>query len=109
MFDMMGKIREMQTKMKEVQENLAKIETEADAGAGMVKAKVNGKKQLLSLEIEESLFTPGDKDTVQDLVVAAVNKALAAVEEKTKDHMQSATQGMLPNIPGLDLDSFFKK
>jgi nucleoid-associated protein EbfC len=109
MFDMskmMGKMKEVQEKMKEAQAQLANIEVEAESGAGMVKAKVNGHKQIVSLEIDNELVKPEDKEMMQDLIVAAVNKAIQLAEEKAKEHMQESTSGMLPNIPGLDFNNF---
>ncbi|MGY6557733.1 MAG: YbaB/EbfC family nucleoid-associated protein [Nitritalea sp.] len=110
MFDMMGmmnKVKEAQAKMKEVQDNLVHVQAEGEAGAGMVRAVVNGKRQVLSLEVDASLLNPADREMVQDLSVAAVNHALAAVEIKIKEEMKQATQGMLPNIPGMNLSDMF--
>lgn len=106
MMKMMGKLNELKTKMKEAQDNLSKIMHTAEAGAGMVKATVNGKKQVIKIEIDTELIKPDDKDTLQDLTVAAVNKALAEVEQMARDEMKKATEGILPNIPGLDLSNF---
>ncbi len=105
MFDMnkmLGKVKEMQAKLQEAQNNLGSITAEGESGAGMVKAMVNGKRQLIKLQIDKDILKPEDAEMVQDLVVAAVNKALDAVEDKSKDHLQQATEGMLPNIPGMD-------
>jgi len=109
MFDfnnMMGKIKEVQAKVKEAQEQLVNIEVTAEAGAGMVKATANGAKQLINVEIDKDLIKPEEQGILQDLVVAAVNKALEKAEEQGKETMQQATQGVLPNIPGLDLGKF---
>lgn len=108
-FDMMGKVKEMQAKMQEAQEKLGEITAEGEAGGGMVKARVNGKKELLSIEVEPELFKPDDARLTQDLIVAAVNNALRKVEEEAKEEMAKVTDGMMPKIPGLDLDSLFKK
>ncbi|MCU0352181.1 MAG: YbaB/EbfC family nucleoid-associated protein [Cytophagales bacterium] len=110
MFDMMGmlgKVKEMQAKLKEAQDNLGNVQSVGEAGGGMVRATVNGKKQVLKLEIDPDLLKPEDREMVQDLVVAAVNKALEDVEEKAREELKKATQGSLPNIPGLDLGSMF--
>lgn len=101
MFGMFGKVQEMQKKMQEAQEKLAEITAEGEAGAGMVKAKVNGKHQVLAIDIDEELMKPEDKEMLQDLVVAAVNKAMENVEEQSKAFMQKSTEGLIPNIPGL--------
>lgn len=104
---MFGKMREMQTKLKETQENLDKITAEGESGGGMVKAIVNGRKKIISVVIEESLMTPQDKEMVQDLVVAAINTALQNVELKSNEEIKKTTEGMMPNIPGLDLSKMF--
>jgi len=100
---MFGKIKEMQAKLKEVQENLDQITAEGESGGGMVKALVNGRKKVIKIEIEESLLTPDDKMMLQDLVVAAINIALQNVEVKSNEEIQKTTQGIVPNIPGFDL------
>lgn len=105
MMKMLGKVKEVQAKMKEAQENLGRIKTTAESGAGMVSATVNGKKELVDLQIDESLFTPEDKDMLKDLVIAAVNKAIVEVEVLAKEELKKSTEGMLPNIPGFDLSN----
>lgn len=105
MMKMMGKVKEMQARLKEAQDNLEKITATGEAGAGMVKATVNGKKKLLALDIEETILSSSDKILVQDLVVAAVNKALAEADLKAKEELKKSTEGILPGIPGLDLTS----
>ena len=107
MSNMFGKMREMQSKLKEVQENLESITAEGESGGGMVKAIVNGRKKVISVSIEESLMTPQDKEMVQDLVVAAINSALQNVEAKSNDEIKKTTEGMMPNIPGLDFSKMF--
>ncbi len=103
MMKMMGKMKEIQARMKEAQENVGKITATGESGGGMVKATVNGKRQLLQLDIDPVLFKPEDKSVLEDLVVAAVNKAAEEAEVKAKEEMKKSTEGLLPNIPGLDL------
>lgn len=105
MFSMMGKLKEVQAKMKEAQDNLQFITVTSESGAGLVKAKVNGLRKLISLEIDDSLLNKEDKEMVSDLIVAAVNKAMDEVGEKAKDEMKRQTEGLLPNIPGLDFSN----
>lgn len=105
MMKMMGKVKEVQARMKEAQDNLDKITATGEAGAGMVKATVNGKKKLLALEIDPTILSSSDRILVQDLVVAAVNKALDEAEIKAKEEIKKSTDGLLPNIPGLDFSS----
>lgn len=108
-FGLAGKMKEMQARMQEVQENLGKITETGEAGAGMVKVVANGKKQLVSIEIDPDMFKADDREIVQDLIVAAANNALEKVEERAKTELQKSTEGMMPNIPGLDLEGMFKK
>ena len=107
MMKMMGKVKEAQEKIKIAQESLGNITATGESGAGLVKATVNGKKEVVSLDIDSSLLSQDDKEMVQDLSVAAINIALANVEAKAKEHMKSATDGLLPNIPGMDLGNLF--
>ena len=107
MMKMMGKVKEMQEKMKETQESLTDIVVEGESGAGMVRAKANGKKELISIDIDPSLLTKDDKEMVQDLVVAAANKALAEADMRSKQKLKESTEGMMPNIPGFDMSKMF--
>jgi DNA-binding protein YbaB len=60
---------------------------------------------LIGLDIDSALLKPEDKLIVQDLVVAAVNKAMAEVDVLAKESLRKSTEGLLPNIPGMDLGS----
>ncbi|RED97946.1 YbaB/EbfC family nucleoid-associated protein [Marinoscillum furvescens] len=105
MMKMMGKLKEVQENMKKAQEGLKDITTTAESGAGMVKATVNGQKELISLEIDPSIVSTDDAEMMRDLVIAAVNKALTDIDQEAKAHMKKATEGMMPNIPGFDLNN----
>ncbi|MTI40931.1 YbaB/EbfC family nucleoid-associated protein [Fulvivirga lutimaris] len=107
MMKMMGKMKEVQAKIKEAQDSLVNIKATADAGGGMVNATVNGKKEVIKIDIDPLLLKPEDKEMLQDLIIAAINKANAEVEVMAKEHIKKATDGMLPNIPGLDLGGMF--
>lgn len=107
MMKMMGKVKEMQAKMKEAQEKLAFIEETGEAGAGMVKATVNGKKSIISIDIDESLLNTTDKEMLQDLTVAAINNALEKADVRAKEEIRKSTDGLMPNIPGMDLGNLF--
>jgi nucleoid-associated protein EbfC len=108
MLGMMGKMKEVQAKMKEAQDSLAEISATGEAGGGVVKATVNGQKKLIDLQIDADLLSPDDHEMLQDLIIAAINKAMDNAEEPIKKHLQKATEGMIPNIPGLDLGSLMK-
>jgi len=103
MMKMMGKLGEMKQKMAEAQEKVAQLKASGESGAGMVKATVTGQKKLVALEIDPSLLNPADATMLKDLIIAAVNAAQAEVEVLAKEEMKKSTEGVLPNIPGLDL------
>jgi len=105
---MLGKMKDLQARMKEAQEQLSNITESAESGAGMVRVTINGQKKIIQLEIDNDLIKPEDKEMLQDLVVAAMNKAMEKIEPKIKEHLQQSTQGLLPNIPGLDLGNLMK-
>ena|SRR5690554_6127514 len=110
MFDMMnmlGKVKEVQAKMQKAKADLVNITLTSEAGAGMVKVTVNGHRKVLKLEIDPELIKTEDKQTVEDLTVAAINKAMDDVEIKIKEELKKSTDGVLPNIPGLDLGNMF--
>jgi len=103
MMKMMGKMKEVQARIKEAQDSLDKITAQGESGGGMVKVTVNGKRKLLAVDIDPSLLKVEDKIIVQDLVVAAVNKASEEAEVLAKEELRKSTEGLLPNIPGMDL------
>jgi DNA-binding YbaB/EbfC family protein len=103
MMKMMGKMKEVQQKMKEAQDQLKDITTMGESGGGMVKATANGQKELIGLEIDDALVNIEDKNMMRDLIIAASNKALKEADEKSKEHIKKSTDGLIPNIPGLDL------
>jgi nucleoid-associated protein EbfC len=108
MMGLMGKMKDLQARMKEAQEQLATLTETAESGAGLVRVTVNGQKKVVALQIDPELIKPEDKEMLQDLVVAATNKALDTIEPKIKEHIQKSTEGLMPNIPGLDLGSLMK-
>ena len=103
MFEMMGKVKDFQTRVKQAKQDLVHITHTAEAGAGMIKVTVNGVKQVLKIEVDKDLFSKEDNQVVIDLITAATNKALSEVDELVKQAVKKATEGVLPNIPGLDL------
>ena len=107
MSKVLGKMREMQSKIKEAQENIEQITAEGESGASMVRATVNGKKKVIKLEIEDEIINKDDKELMSDLIVAAINKAVENVEQKVNDELKKSTSGMMPDIPGIDLSKMF--
>ena len=106
MMKMMGKFKEAQDKMKEIKNQLDTIKVESESGAGLVKVEVNGKKEVISIKIDKSIINEGEM--VEDLTVAAVNKAMKEVEIKSSEFIKEKTGNLMPNIPGFDIDNLFK-
>lgn len=107
MSKMFGKMKEVQSKLKEAQEGLVNITATGESGGGMVKVTANGKKRIVSIEVEDTLVNAEDKEMLLDLTIAAVNKALEEVEVLANEEIKKTTEGMMPNIPGLDLSKMF--
>ena len=99
MGNMMKQAQKLQAKMMRMQEELADKTVETSSGGGMVTVVANGKQQVVSIQIEKEVVDPDDVDMLQDLVLAAVNDALAKSQEMVSAEMSKLTGGM--NIPGL--------
>ncbi len=99
MGNMMKQAQKLQAKMLKMQEELAGRTVEASAGGGMVRVTANGRQQIVSIAIDREVVDPEDVDMLQDLVLAAVNDALAKSQEMVSSEMGKLTGGM--NIPGL--------
>lgn len=96
---MLKQAQKMQEKMAELQKEAAKKTVDASSGGGMVTAVVNGKQQLVSLKIEESVVDPSDVEMLQDLIIAAVNEAMTKSQEMVTAEMSKLAGGL--KIPGL--------
>ncbi|WP_066646251.1 YbaB/EbfC family nucleoid-associated protein [Christensenella timonensis] len=99
MQNMMRQAQQMQAKMQQMQEELEEREVEATAGGGVVRVVATGKKMLKSIEIKEEAVDPDDVEMLQDLIIAAVNEALAKADEMMQSEMGKITGGM--NLGGL--------
>ena len=93
-------LKQAQQMQAQLQEEMEQLKVEATAGGGMVTARMNGKKQLLTLEIKPEAANPEDLEMLQDLVVAAVNEATRKVEEALSSRMGNLAGMMgLPGMP----------
>ncbi len=99
MSNLLKQAQKLQAQIEKMQEELEGKTVEASSGGGMVKVVVNGKQEIVSIEIEPEVINPDDKEMLQDLIVAAVNEGLAKAKEMITEHMQKLTKGL--NIPGL--------
>jgi DNA-binding YbaB/EbfC family protein len=101
---MMKQVQKMQAEMQRVQSELGNKTVSEEAGGGMIKAVANGNKEIVSVEIDKQVINADEKEILEDLVVAAVNKALQSAAKMAEEEMAKVTKGMLPpglNIPGL--------
>ena len=97
--EMQQKLQEMQAQMAATQESVEAQEFAASVGGGVVEARVNGKKELLSLTIKPEAVDPEDVEMLQDTILAAVNEAMREASETCEREMGKLTGGM--SIPGL--------
>ena len=94
----MKQAKEMQNKMMQTQKEIESMEIEGNSGGGAVKVKLNGKKEILSLNISDELFQD-DKDMLEDMIIACINQAQKEVDRISKDKMGAISGGM-PGMPG---------
>ncbi len=94
--NMMKQAQKMQEDMQKAQQEIANMEVEGQAGGGMVSVVMNGRHELRSVNIDESLMKD-DKDMIEDLVAAAVNDAVRKIEQESSSKMSGVTSGL--NLP----------
>jgi len=101
---MLKQVQKMQEEMQRVQGELSNLTVSEEAGGGMIKATANGNKEIITLEIDPQVIDKEEKEILEDLVVAAVNKAISSAAKLAEEEMAKVTKGMIPpgmNIPGL--------
>ena len=101
---MLKQVQKMQAEMQKVQGELGNLTVSEEAGGGMIKATANGNREIISVEIDPQVIDKDDKEILEDLVVAAVNKSLASAGKLAEEEMAKVTKGMVPpgmNIPGM--------
>jgi DNA-binding protein, ybaB/ebfC family len=99
MNNMMKQMKKMQEEMEKTQADIEEKEFESTSGGGVVKATVNGKREVTSLKIDPDVIDPEDSEMLEDLVIAAVNDAMKRADEYSSESMGKLTGGL--NIPGL--------
>jgi DNA-binding YbaB/EbfC family protein len=96
---MIKQAKQVQEKIVKMQEELREKEIEASSGGGAVTVKVNGKQELVSIQIKPEAVDPDDLEMLEDLVLAAVNEGIRKSQEMVSSEMAKITGGF--NIPGL--------
>jgi DNA-binding YbaB/EbfC family protein len=92
-------MKQAQKMQEQLHKQMESTVVEATAGGGMVSVKMNGNKQLISIQVDSEVFAGGDKEMLQDLIVAAVNEGVRKVEESMNSQLGNLTGGL--KIPGL--------
>ncbi|MBW1863312.1 MAG: YbaB/EbfC family nucleoid-associated protein [Deltaproteobacteria bacterium] len=102
MSNILKQAQQLQSKMAKLQEELEGRTVEASSGGGMVTVLVNGRQEILSINIEPEVISPDDVEMLQDLILAAINDGLSRAKNMVNEEMGKMTKGLnLPNIPGL--------
>lgn len=96
---MIRQAQKMQEDMAAMQEELDSREYEVKAGGGVVSVKINGKKEILAIDIQPEIVDPDDVETLSDILIAAVNEAIKRVETTNNEEMSKITGSM--NMPGM--------
>jgi len=91
--------QEIQARLAQVQEDLARRTVEASAGGGMVRVAVNGQLVLSSIKVDPAVINPEEREMLEDLILAAVNEGLRQAREMVSEEMSKVTGGI--KIPGL--------
>jgi DNA-binding YbaB/EbfC family protein len=97
--EMMRQVQKMQQDMQNMQAELDARTYDVSAGGGVVKVKINGKKEILNIDIDPEIVDPDDIETLSDILVAAVNEAIKKVDATNDAEMGKITGGL--NMPGL--------
>ncbi|MBY0582924.1 MAG: YbaB/EbfC family nucleoid-associated protein [Sphingomonas sp.] len=100
--DIMAMAQNVQAELQKAQASLDTIEVEGAAGGGLVKIRASAKGRIISVDIDDSLMVPGEKQMLEDLIAAALNDARAKADAASNDEMAKMTSGM-PLPPGFKL------
>ncbi|MBR6581779.1 MAG: YbaB/EbfC family nucleoid-associated protein [Ruminococcus sp.] len=99
MNQMIRQAQKMQDEITELQTDIEAREFTATAGGGVVEVTLNGKKEIKTLNLKPEVVDPEDIETLQDLIIAAINEAVNNIEATTEAEMSKITGGV--SIPGM--------
>jgi len=102
MSKLLKQAQEVQKNIEAVQSELSDLIVEADSGGGMINVRANGKQEILEINIDPEALEE-EKELLEDLIISAVNKALAKAQDESQEKMNAAAGGMMPGlkIPGI--------
>ncbi|MEP7233918.1 MAG: YbaB/EbfC family nucleoid-associated protein [Ignavibacteriota bacterium] len=103
MMKALEQVQKMQEEVEKMQGTLGNITASSEAGGGMVKVVANGKGEIVSIKLEKEVIDPAEQDMLEDLIVAAANRALAKAKEIADEKMSGVTGNFMPKIPGLTI------
>jgi hypothetical protein len=95
--DLLGKAQEMQQRLEQVKQSLDGIRVEGESGGGLVRVTATASRRIARVQIDPSLLD--DREMLEDLLVAAANKALGAAEDRAQEELAKVAQGMFPGMP----------
>ena len=101
MFDMMGKLGQIKKSMDEIKQRLDSISVAGEAAEGQIKVTMTANKKVNGIHIAERYLDPVRKEELEELLEIAFNRASEMAQNVSETEMKAATQGLLPNIPGL--------
>jgi DNA-binding YbaB/EbfC family protein len=97
--DLMNKMQEAKKQMEEAKKKMESVYLEAEAENGLVKVTATANKKITNITIADELIEEKDKETIEDLVITAINKVIEKAEKTFEAEMSGLAKGMLPNIP----------
>ena len=103
MHQMLEQAQKVQQEMERIKKEISQRTVTADSGGGMVQVTMTGDNQVLKIKISPELIADNDIEMLEDLLVAAVNKATKVAQETVSNEMNRIS-GMLPNIPGVNFN-----
>jgi hypothetical protein len=106
-FNILNKVKDVQAKITEVKTKMASITIDKVSSNNLIKVRLNGKKHLVDLHIDDSLLNIMNKDVLIESMCEAINKAMEEVDAMYETELKKNIEGILPHIPGLDLTNLF--
>lgn len=103
---MFGKINKFKDAVSETQKQLEEMSVEATSQEELVKIEMTGNKMIKNIQIDPSRLFPENQEMIEDYLLKTINDALEKADQLKKSEIKKNTEGLMPNIPGLDLGEF---